>query len=403
MTSSPIVVTGGTNASQPGQHVVGSATNNTQTDTYVQTGFNNNFTENGGNLSISPITGVVGLGFNYDTTINLGNAAGVTDTIMISGDNTNVLQEPGTALTAGSKVSVNIQENFAGHDSIDLNNPGGSNQITLYNTPNETVTLVGAINSVSTGSYSTITLNGNSNNNVSTGNSTVTVGSKNDNLFGYTTMLYLGVGSAGNQVFFGDENAQIGAILSAGYNVLSLGDGTNTLFLQGLHNTITTGGGTNTIQAGSGQDTVTIAGLDGRAGPSPGKFDGKEGKAVPRHPNDTVTLNGSGNTVTATYENVTIAGASTTGTAAITLGNGNNTVTLGGDMNTVTVGDGKNAINLTGKRRNRHRRERRPPGIGHDRPRRRHRRHRGVGQGWRIGHRHRHRRDHRHPEHRLTR
>jgi hypothetical protein len=44
MASNPVLVVGGSTADKPGQHVVGTASNDTQTDAYVQYGYNYSFT-----------------------------------------------------------------------------------------------------------------------------------------------------------------------------------------------------------------------------------------------------------------------------------------------------------------------------------------------------------------------
>jgi hypothetical protein len=349
MPSSPIVVAGSSNSGYPGQHVVGTANNNTKTDNYEQYGYNNNFFENGGNLTINPYTGDKGIAeYAYYTTITLGKAVGVTDTIFVDGAYTSVLQAPGTKLSGGSSISITAQEDFAGHDTAVLNNPSGINAINFYNTEFETVTLVGATNSVVAGGFSTITLNGNATNSVSTGDSTVTIGSAGDQSFGYNTLIYLGTGSAGNVVVAGDENVSVGTSASTGYNIISLGNGGNGVYLQGQYNRIQVGGGNNTITAGSGNDDVTIVGLDGQSAVKPAFKTVKERAAVPRAPTDSVTLAGSGNAVTATYEDVTVAGTATTGMAVVTLGNGANTVSLAGAYNQVTLGSGANSVALTG-------------------------------------------------------
>jgi hypothetical protein len=333
MTSTPILVTGGATPDDPGQTVIGTASNKHQTDSYLVVGNNNTITENGGNLDINQAAFLGGTEpRNPNTTVVLGNATGVTDMIDLGYGPETVMQAPGTALTR-SVVNVVL---WGGSATVSLVNQGGTNDINLLESSNDTVTLSGAMNIVQGGLYSTIRLNGNATNTVTPLGANVFIGSADDDLFGYSAKILLGPDST-NSVTAGDENVVVTGTTDLGGNTITLGDGNNTVNLSGGDNRVTVGAGNNVINPGAlGVSTVTILARDA------------SDARVPRHATDTVTLFGSENTVTAADENVTILGTLDTGTNTISLGDGNNTITLRGAYDFVTVGDGRNTITLSG-------------------------------------------------------
>jgi parallel beta-helix repeat protein len=129
-------------------------------------------------------------------------------------------------------------------------------------------------------------------------------------------------------------------------NAIFLGDGNDSITLSGTGNHVQVGGGTDTITAGSGHDAVVILGADSLG--LPAFVTDPTRPSVPSSPNDIVNLAGADNTVNATYENVTVNGAGTTGGAIINIGNGQNNVFLGGNTNYIFAGNGTDTVAITG-------------------------------------------------------
>jgi hypothetical protein len=172
------------------------------------------------------------------------------------------------------------------------------------------------------------------------GGSVIGIGTFDDDLFGYKAKVVLS--DSNNAVYGGDEDFTVSG--GSNNNSVLLGDGTNTVTLTGTGNNIYVGGGNNTVTAGSGHDVVKILGVDGFGEATANPDDGP----VPMNPTDTVNLAGGTNVVYATYENVIVNGAGTTGGSTILLGNGKNTVNMGGNANAIYVGNSLNSINTTG-------------------------------------------------------
>ena len=173
------------------------------------------------------------------------------------------------------------------------------------------------------------------------GNASITIGVPFDDHFGGTTKIT--AAGSGNSISVGDANATVAGGTSN--NTIALGDGENKVSVSGTGNTISTGGGDNVINAGGSGAVVSILGVDGASLPAFVSFD----DPIPVAPNDSVTIAGTGDTVTATYENVTVLGTAVTSAATVTLGDGNNTVRLGGTGgDTIAVGNGFNHVNATG-------------------------------------------------------
>jgi hypothetical protein len=362
-----------------GVTVLGSALDSSQTDNFFNFGAGNTIVGEGGNIN------VIGLSTDTGTTVDLdsvsGAITGVTDAFALHGSGNSLFDE---TPTSGSTISYMVLGNGggnavwatdasdstvgvaigvdpsatapAGHNTVGISNVGGTNTVDLGGLDN-TVILDGSTNNVATGgSGSTVTLNGWASNNVTftSGGGTVTVGETDDNHFGYSTMVAFS--GTGNLLTGGDENYTVSG--STGSTTVHVGDGNNLIWLGGADNTVSVWGGDNTIVAGGGSSSVKILGVDGTdtATPMPDADDAP----VPLSPTDNVIISGSGDSVTATYENVNIWGAGVagiatpvTGTATITLGNGNNSIVLGGGTatnndNIVTVGNGANTINVTG-------------------------------------------------------
>jgi len=303
-----------------GEFQAGNALNNTQTDQFQVYGAGNMILSLGGNLIVNG-GNLAPYGGDTTTSIMLDPTSGVTDTMTLGGwDNSLV----GLGPLFDSTIKF-IVKGVRGGNTVNLDNSGGHTGINIL------------------GPGNSVTLNGDATNRISSpgGTASITVGSPDDNLFGYSTTIVLG--GTGNIVKGGDENFTV----SGGQGTVVLGDGSNNVSMTGTGNSVTVGGSNNTIEAGGSGATVAIRGVDSLDSPNymPDADDGP----VPPSPSDYVIIAGSGDKVSATYENVNVWGIAVTAAATITLGNGNNLIALGGTGdNTVTVGNGANLINATG-------------------------------------------------------
>jgi len=344
-----------------GEFVAGSALDNTQTDNFFNLGTDNTIVGLGGNVNVT------GLGPDSATTVYLTSTSpasnvDVTDSIVDNGSGNTLSNDffgMIAPITGGSTISFTVNGPGGGNtvsltDSSDstfnvtANGIGGSNTVTLGNS--------GGINTVSLGgSLDKVTLNGDATNTVTLGggSASVHIGSSDDDLFGWSsTVTFSGTG---NTLVGGDENFSVSG--STGSSTVHVGDGENTISMGGAGNTVSVWGGDNWIDAGGGGSHVTILGLDGTGAATPTDPDGGalgDDGPVPLSPTDDVTIAGSGDSVTATYENVNVSGILASA-ATITLGNGNNSVVLGLPSapfgpggNHVTVGNGGNSINVRG-------------------------------------------------------
>ena len=331
----------------------GNATGKTGTDRFTVYGPNNTIVEQGGNLIVN---GGSQSSYGWDT----------ATTIVLDDTSGNKNQ-------ANEKIKINLQgshNSISGNDSIDNSFTGktvdfanlnqatvtitvgghgsaaGHNTVGLYNYyGSNTVNLAGTDNS--------IYLNGDAENAVTAGSGHDTVTISSDPIFGdddYPAAYFnssVKLAGSSNQVFGGDSKFTVTGGVDG--NTVALGDGNDSVSLSGANNSISVWGGVDTINAGSGNDTVNILGLDGSLDTTFVADDDSPAKTIPI---DQVTLAGTMDVVNATYEDVVVNGASTTGAASVTLGNGNNQVTLGGDANTVSLGDGSlsgtNTVSLTG-------------------------------------------------------
>ena len=201
----------------------------------------------------------------------------------------------------------------------------------------------GATSVILSGKSNSVTLNSDATNTVATGGgvANVLVGTGGDLNFGYTTTVKL-TGNT-NVVKTGDQNSDIYNGVSN--NSVTVGDGNNTVSLSGRFNSITAWGGNNVITAGSGNDKVSFLGSNGTDAAA---FVYNPLIPIGGPPTDSVTLAGSSNNVTATYENMIINGSAGTGGTTLNFGIGNNAIMLGGNINSVLVGAGTNGIFLTG-------------------------------------------------------
>ena len=319
--TTPTVLTGG-------ETVFGTAIDNTGTDNFIVGGAANTIVEGGGNLIVNG-ENVPGAGWDTATTIDLGNAYEVNDQITLDGaDNVFQATTPGEALV-GSTLAITVTgdglKTGLGHNVIDLDNVDGVTGARL------------------TGKYNDVALNSDATNTIVTGGgyATVNIGVGDDYNFGYTTSVKLT--QSHNTVVAGDQNTTITGGKSD--NTVCVGDGNNTISLKGTSNRITVWGGTDNIVAGSGNDTVVVLGSHGANSPV---FIYDPSIPIAEPPTDTVTLAGSMDSVTATYENMMINGTAVTGSATLNFGIGNNAITLGGNASTVNVGDGTNNAAFTG-------------------------------------------------------
>ena len=286
------------------------------------------------------------------------------DTFTLDG-NKNSLDD--TTATTGSTIKFSVLGN-GGANTVNVTDAStseitanigvlgnaGANTVFIDNVgANGTATNTVAIG----GSGNKVTLNGEATNTVTfttAGGNEAIIGSPaippgDDNLFGNnSTVTFVG---AGNTLWGGDENFSVSG--STGSSAVHVGDGTNVIALGGTGNTVSVWGGNNNINAGGSGAKVTILGIDGLNGPVP-KPDSDDAP-VPLSPTDNVTIAGTGDSVTATYENVDVLGTGVTGATVVTLGDGNNSVVLGDNAlgnlasgSTVKVGDGSNHVNITG-------------------------------------------------------
>ena len=357
-----------------GQKVFGTSLNKNQTDNFLNSGVGNTFTGIGGNINI---TGIASSGVPTDpptdnnTTVNLTSASppinGVKDTFTLDGSNNSLSDKTATTgstikfsvLGNGGANGVNVTDASTSKITVAIGvdstatAPAGGNTVNISN--------IGGTNSVDIGgAKNAVTLNGEATNTVmfTTGGNTVNIGSPpvpgDDDLFGNTaTVTFAGTG---NTLFGGDENFTVSG--STGNSAVHLGDGTNVITMGGTNNTVSVWGGNNNINAGGGGSKVTILGLDGHNTATPTDPDGGatgDDAPAPKSPTDNVTIAGTGDSVTATYENVDINGTGVTGPATVSLGNGNNSIVLGDNAlgnlasgSVVTVGNGSNHINVTG-------------------------------------------------------
>jgi hypothetical protein len=288
---------------------------------------------------------------------------------------------------SGGGNTVDLTQSSGSTINVTANGIGGSNTVTIGNS--------GGVNTVSLGGlFDHVTLNGDATNTVSfgAGSATVRIGNPpvpgDDDLFTWpSTVNFSGTG---NTLFGGDENFMVSG--STGFSTVHVGDGENNISMGGSHNIVSVWGGDNQIDAGGGASTVTILGLDGTGAATPTDPDGPDDGLVPLSPTDNVTIAGSLDSVTTTYENVNVWGL-TASAATIHLGNGNNSVILqgAGGGNHVTVGNGGNTINARGNGNIIN------VGDGVTACRLRNRRHRPSGPCRGLGDRDGTRPDHRHP------
>ena len=157
------------------------------------------------------------------------------------------------------------------------------------------------------------------------GGDTITVGSPKDGLSALHDQVT--VAGAGNTVTAGDEAVTLSGAASA--TVATLGNGANTVQLDGPGNTIAVGDGANTLATTGGGATVNISGF-----------------LLSGNYSDAVTITGDHNTVSAQVDqgkypaagNVTIDGG--TGDGNFALGWGQGSVHTGGLHNTISFGFG---------------------------------------------------------------
>jgi hypothetical protein len=308
----------------------GSAIDNTQTDTFVLTGPNNIVQEGAGNVKVIGVTTPT-FGLDTASIVMLDSASATTDTITLDGDHNTVAGTLPTSALSGSTVSITATGagTLLGNNTVALVNHGGTTTAKLA------------------GSLDTVTLNSDATNVIATGQdetgfggAKIAIGAPFDDHFGGSSKI--AIAGSGNTVSVGDANTSVAGGTSG--NTIALGDGKNSVSLTGTKNTISVGGGDNVINAGGSGAVVHILGEDGLNLPVPSGDDG-----LSAHPKDTVTIAGTGDLVTATYEDVTINGAGVTSAATVELGDGNNLVTLGGaGGDTVVVGNGFNHIHASG-------------------------------------------------------
>ncbi|MDE2576396.1 MAG: calcium-binding protein [Rhodospirillales bacterium] len=364
--TTPIILPGSTTA-------FGTAIDNTGTDAYsvygagnfIDIGFNAGNT--GGNVQIfgNPLVNPYDAALVPDTntTVNLKNGFGVSDTMILDGSGNAISSVGGTSLsgstvtiafdpyigyapsansgTGGNSVSLLASNSSimvsdgatspTGGNSAAITNNGGTTQVQLTGA-NDTVTLLGdTANTVVTGS----------NTGGTGGGAVVSVGFYDDDNFTYSSSIT--VAGSNNTITGGDAAISVGGGVSG--NTVTLGDGSDVVSLAGSNNSVKVGAGNDMISLGGGSSTVKITGTDNDTVSATWSYN-SEDPGVIGVPNDVVNLSGSFNFVTATYANVTVTGS--TGFNSVLLGNGNDNVTLHGDHNTVGVGNGTNVITLPG-------------------------------------------------------
>jgi hypothetical protein len=364
-----------------GQQVFGTSLNKNQTDNFLNSGVGNTFTGIGGNINI---TGIASSGVptdpasDSDTTIILTTGThvtppikGVSDTFTLDGDANSLTNTTakGTTPITSSTIKFTVLGNGGGNavdlDDVSLskitvaigvdktaNAPAGGNVVFIDNS-NEGGAGT-ATNTVSVGgSGNLVELNGDATNKVTftSGGNEAVIGFSDDDFIGFGNKSTVTFAGTGNVLIGGDENFTVSG--SAGSSTVAIGDGNNVVTMGGTNNTVSVWGGNNNINAGGSGATVTILGLDGDDAPA--FVADPDDAPVPSSPTDNVTIAGTGDSVTATYENVNVSGTGVTGPTTITLGDGNNSVVLGDNAlgnsaggSTVTVGNGANTINVTG-------------------------------------------------------
>ena len=325
----------------------GSAIDNSQTDQIVVEGANNIFESIGGNLTLNgsgDTATTVLLGTN--TVPGAAPQVNVTDVINLDGGNDNLM---GLVPLTDSTVTFNVAGTVGGN-TVSLDNSGGTTTISLGGPSNNVMLNGDATNTVTTGTGTAAENKayGKGHPGAATApGSTITIGSFDDNLFGYSSIV--NIAGNGNSVTGGDENFTISG--GASDNTITVGDGENAISETGTANKIAVGGGDNVINAGGSGAVVSILGVESAdtstfaAGVDP---DGSDAP-VPPSPTDDVMIAGTGDMVTGMYENVNVSGYFVTSDATVMLGDGNDTVILRGTGgNKVTLGNGGNAISASG-------------------------------------------------------
>jgi Ca2+-binding RTX toxin-like protein len=123
-----------------------------------------------------------------------------------------------------------------------------------------------------------------------------------------------------------------------GNRQITLGDGSNTLTLNGGADQLVAGAGNNTITAtGSGADTIAVD-----SGNNTMTLGDGADAITAGNGNNTMTLGNGADVVTAGNGNNTMTLGD--GADAITAGNGNNTMTLGNGADVIMAGNGNNTI-----------------------------------------------------------
>lgn len=337
----------------------GNAINNTGTDSFDVYGASNTIFEHGGNLSVTGGTQAPE-GYDTNTTIVLDDTSGKSQanekiTVTLQGSD-NALIGNDSFVAADAVAGPAFDDPSFGYAYLNdatvkytvsgNGSAAGDNTVALFNSKGSTT-----INVAGTGN--SITLNGSATNVVKAGSGSdvVTISDNFSANDGYPAANYTSkvtLAGSSNQVYGGDSMFTVSGGVNG--NTVELGDGNDSVSLSGTKNSIEVGGGVDTITAGSGNDTVQILGLysaDYTTYPGP-----QSDSPATTIPTDQVTIAGTMDLVTATYENVVVSGSGATGKASISLGNGNDQVTLGGNGNAVNLGDGSlsgdNNVSLTG-------------------------------------------------------
>jgi large repetitive protein len=334
----------------------------------VASGGTNTYTLNGSKdiVTLNDVAGIASTVTLNGNTNTLTATANGNDAIIISNGRT------GNTVSIGSGTNTLTDNNGAGGNTFTVTPVlGGANNYTFNGNNDKLFISDAALSSFSNAGVTTLTINGST-------NLITEVVNANAALYNYIT-LTIGNGRTNNTVTLGNGNDTL--TINGNSNTLNLGSGNNTVTINASLNKVTLGNGTNTISITSGtNNTVTLKGgantvtditgggnifaLGGVTGAGSYIFTANHdimlltslttttswGSVLKSA--STITVNGILNTVGETGDGnntVTLNGSFNN----LSEGNGNNTTTInsGKTANTIALGGGNNVIvdkNLTG-------------------------------------------------------
>lgn len=313
-----------------GEVQTGSAQNNTQTDRFILYGAQNTIYELGGNLSVAG-SDTAQYGWDSATTIYLGAATSVTDTISLQGGY-NILY--GQGLLSASVISYQVHGNGSaqGYNIVDLDNLAGVTTIAAGGRGND------------------ITLNGSATNKIVAGSGLdlVSVGTAGDgNLIDATAITLAGIA---NTVIGGDEQFSISSATTG-----TIGD---AILLGNGNDTITVAGNKNHILLGAGSDSVTLTGNQNLVQATDPTGAGGLLVSLASSTGNTINFGTGGGEVTTTgASEVTVKQSGSAGVfvnlnqggGKISLGNGSDTVIAESYAgSSISVGNGNDTLTASG-------------------------------------------------------